>query len=298
MALDRLIGEDGKIAYVTLGDEHGVADGVLAAYPDAPTGEEEQLEPTWYEIASKASGDIPAWADATVYTAGQVVESAGVNYRCIVAHTSADPGDADTGPPLTGLNVWSAALGADEAPSAFGKSILGDLVVGYGQGLNLISDTSEDSVKPLTVTDLAEIVSWEFAITRPEIDLTALLDEDRRFRYGRDDWSGTLSGIVSIAQTELQRRFVREIRIEGSGDTVTHTLTSRETSSLAFFGYIQKRAIAGDEQQFLYLPVVELGGWTFGATDGARQEFSSGMRLGDDLLRRPPTKYTREIPSA
>lgn len=317
--LDRLIGEDGKLAYISL-DEQLDPGTEMAAYPVTPTSRTvEQEDPTWYELVSRAAGVPPTWRPGDMFEPGDLATHSNAVYRCVRAHTaSSGSGAADSAPDDGDQTGWyssggsgaATGLAAGEYPTAFSDDddLIGDLIVGDSQILNSIptfpttpgaaSSRSSDAACPVIVTDLAEVTSWDFGITRPEVDLTALLDEERRFRYGRDDWTGTVSGLVSVTERELQGRFVREKRIRGAAGSVTSEIVPRNTLPIAFFGYVQKRKLSGDHQRFLYLPVIELGGWTFGATDGSRQEFSSGMRLGDDRLRRSPTMYDREIPAA
>ena len=190
---------------------------------------------------------------------------------------------------LGGSAGWHQVTAQADSGSQSAEVNIGDLFYVAADTLVLADD---ESIQPVRFAEISQVVSWSFGISRPEIDLTTLADTTRVFRFGRDEWSGEMTGIVEIEYRELLKRFVRQVNISASG---THTVVPRDQTPITFVGAIQKQERPGATHQFLYLPVVELGGWTFGATDGSRQEFTGPMRLGEDVLSRDPTLYSRKI---
>ena len=135
---------------------------------------------------------------------------------------------------------------------------------------------AEDKFMLVTRKGIAGIVSWDIAITRPEIDVTAQDDLIKVYRYGRQEWNGNITGIRDLQVSEIASRFIPQINFSTTG---TPTVTEVDSSPLAFFGWLQKNEVSNWSRAFVFIPGVEIGGWGVGAVDNQRGEFQTPFRI-------------------
>ena len=183
---------------------------------------------------------------------------------------------------------WWKITGKAATSSFFGDVLqAGDLHYDAGTGIM----KADDKAMQLSNSEIANVVTWGADVSRNEIEMTTLHDKVKRYVYGKADWSGSIDGVLDQAQTDFVKRFVDTIDVSSAG---VATKMVRTETPIDFLGYQQKHTESGLIEQFLYLPSVELGGFTFGASDGTRQEFSCPWRFGVQAAG-TPQMYKRAV---
>lgn len=117
------------------------------------------------------------------------------------------------------------------------------------------------------------IKSFEISLTKDKIDVTTLVDKVKTYRMGKVDASGTMSGITTIGDYTIQKRFLDILKVSDSG---TFTMNRKTNSPLFFVGFLNDEDIEGDTLVAV-VGKIEIESGAMGATDGSAQEFSSGF---------------------
>ena len=162
--------------------------------------------------------------------------------------------------------------------------VAGDLIQG---GSVLAAFDADNTAQLATFTTLADVTSWEITFSKDEVEVTTLVDDIKKYRYGKSDANGTLSGINFISELKkansMASRFTRIAQGDTAGNSAL-TVSSINKSTVYFQGYLQEYEGVGESVVFL-LGEVELGGWKAGANQGDVQSWESGMRfVGNDPI--------------
>jgi hypothetical protein len=151
----------------------------------------------------------------------------------------------------------------------------------YNDGTLVLSAGTllEDQVKALPgLNEVSErdqqIKSFEITLSKDKIDTTTLTDPLKTYRMGRGDAAGTLTGITIVQENIYSDRFLT--RVEQDPDGTNTTITRQTDDPIYFVGVLQKDT-STDEKAMAIVGKVELEGFTYGATDGSAQEFTSGF---------------------
>ena len=194
-------------------------------------------------------------------------------------------GDGGTKVPNGVVIITAVDPSSSGWPGTSGAS--GAAQVGVGRILEIretdtdITPESGDKYVPLTLAELCDISAWGIQFSSDEIEITSFCDLDKRYRAGKDDMQGTLTGIYTVGVTDkvtglaIVRNFTPVIRQDG-GDTVD-VYEQLKSAKLVRFVLNKKDALA-DYVEFL--APIELFGFNMGAEQGANaQAFDSSLRL-------------------
>lgn len=184
------------------------------------------------------------------------------------------------------------------ASKATSSSIFGDtddFIVGdfwIGDGTKTFSTT--DTAYPCTVTTVAEVSSFSFDISADEIEVTVLNDDQKKYRVGKKDVSGSIEGITfvdSLANgTSLANRFFKINNFNGSTGVIT--VNPVETGDLYVKAYLQKDKSAGETLVYL-LAQLQLTSYNLGASVADAQSFTANVRL----IGRDAVIFTESVPA-
>lgn len=153
------------------------------------------------------------------------------------------------------------------------------VVVGYmfrGDGtLTLVGD---DVASPFEGTDLCDIQSWGLDYTKSESEVTTMCDDQKVYRSGKTDVTGSIEGVMTIGVTDLdngfQNQFVTIVKQDGS----TYDFFAAENQEFYVQLYTDKTTAAGEVEAFYFMPITVTG---FSASAGGEdaQTFSSPFRV-------------------
>jgi hypothetical protein len=191
--------------------------------------------------------------------------------------------------PASGAGWWQiTALAAEDSVFASGLAV-GDLFWNNG---TLVPEIG-DKAKLLTETEMSDVEGFSLSISRSEVDVTTLSDTVKRYRGGKIDMSGTVSGITEIGVTDsagwVLNNFIRKISQAAAG---TVTVSEIDDSPIYLKGVLQKDTSAGENEVFVWARVTLLG-TEIKAEGEDKQSWSGNFRIypGDP----DPTLYIRAV---
>lgn len=150
-----------------------------------------------------------------------------------------------------------------------------------------------DVVEPLVTTKLCDIEEANYEVTQNEIDVTTICDQFSRYRGGRMDLSGSISGVFTLGVTDaaggIQNKFFRQIEQAANGSV---TVSEADGAPIWLLVKLQEQKHGIPVEAFVWMQVVLLG---FGAGVGGndKQSFSSNFRISGESGE--PTYYKRII---
>lgn len=134
-----------------------------------------------------------------------------------------------------------------------------------------------DKARPVCLLNSASedtsIKSFEISLTKDKIDVTTLSDKVKTYRMGKVDASGTMTGITTISNMTVQKRFLDILSVSTAG---AFTMNRKVNTPLFFVGFLNDEEVAGDTLMAV-VGKIEIESGSLGATDGSAQEFSSGF---------------------
>lgn len=152
-----------------------------------------------------------------------------------------------------------------------------------GDGTATFSDTNSASLA--TATTVAEVSSFSFDISADEIEVTVLNDDQKKYRIGKKDVSGSIEGITFVTSlangTSLANRFFPLVNYDGkTGVSTRHEV---ETSDLFIKAYLQKDNSKGETLVYA-LAQIQITSYNLGAAVADAQSFTANVRLiGRDM---------------
>jgi len=195
-------------------------------------------------------------------------------------------GDASTIITVKGTIYKIAAIA--ETDSAFPT----DFVVGdYYYEPDTITLAVGDNVYPIEETVVTYCKSWAMTVSSDETETTVLRDTVKKYRKGKTDVSGTITGIMTTDDLKtagaITNRFFKVITVTSGVALTNADIHGIDKSDYFIKAYLNDSDISGDTQAFL-LAQIELLGSNLGAEMGSAQEWSSDIRMvGND-----PVLYT------
>ena len=180
-----------------------------------------------------------------------------------------------------------AKSGNDVFPAGYE---VGDFWIGDG-----VATFSEDnSASVVTASTVAEVSSFSFDISADEIEVTVLADDQKKYRTGKKDVSGSIEGITFVTSladgTSLANRFFKIVNYDGEGNS---TLNPVNTDDLFIKAYLQKDDSEGETLVYM-LAQVQLTSYNLGASVADAQSFTANVRLiGNDAVI-----FTEKVPDS
>lgn len=148
-----------------------------------------------------------------------------------------------------------------------------------------------DNVYPIEETVVTYCKSWAMTVSSDETETTVLKDTVKKYRKGKTDVSGTITGIMTTDDLKtagsITNRFFKVITVTSGVALTNADIHGIDKSDYFIKAYLNDSDISGDTQAFL-LAQIELLGSNLGAEMGSAQEWSSDIRMvGND-----PVLYT------
>lgn len=148
--------------------------------------------------------------------------------------------------------------------------------------------SATNSVKEATFDTVLDARSFTVELSKDEIDVTVLADGNKKYRAGKQDFSGTVEGITILSEAKkansIMNRFFRTVTGTNNQGTGTTVLNPLSTGDYYIRGLLQKDDTVGETEVFFFAQI-ELFGYSLGASMDGAQEWSSGLRLvGADPL--------------
>lgn len=159
-----------------------------------------------------------------------------------------------------------------------------------GDGVATFSATNSASL--VTESTVAEVSSFSFDISADEIEVTVLQDDQKKYRIGKKDVSGSIEGITFVTSlangTSLANRFFKIVNVD---DTYDSTIKAVATGDLFIKAYLQKDDSEGETLVYL-LAQIQVTSYNLGASVADAQSFTANVRLiGKDAII-----FTEEVP--
>lgn len=197
-------------------------------------------------------------------------------YKATPALTASTSGTMTAG----ALYKIATISGTTVFPTGFqvGDIFLGDSAKTFNAGNSAYLMTQE------IVADASEF-SVEFSAD--EIEVTVLADDVKKYRKGKTDMSGSISGINFISQMQkagsILNRFLKTATAT-SGNAIT-TLNTVDKSDMYGVFYLQDDTTTSGETMAVMVAQIELFGYNLGASVGDAQSWESGLRvIGNDPI--------------
>jgi len=160
-----------------------------------------------------------------------------------------------------------------------------------GDGVATFSATN--SAQLATPATVAEVSSFSFDISADEIEVTVLADDQKKYRIGKKDVSGSIEGITFVTSladgTSLANRFFPIVNYNGTtGASTRHEV---ETSDLYIKAYLQKDDSEGEVLVYA-LAQIQITSYNLGAAVADAQSFTANVRL----IGRDMELFTETVP--
>lgn len=152
-----------------------------------------------------------------------------------------------------------------------------------GDGTKTFSATN--TAKLATAATVAEVSSYSFDISADEIEVTVLNDDQKKYRIGKKDVSGSIEGITFVTSladgTSLANYFFPIVNYNGTtGASTRHEVN---TGTLYIKAYLQKDDTVGETLVYA-LAQVNITSYNLGAAVADAQSFTANLRLiGNDM---------------
>jgi hypothetical protein len=136
-----------------------------------------------------------------------------------------------------------------------------------------------DKFRFLNLSCVADASSWSIGITQEEIDVTRLNDRYKKYRLGKKDAAGALSSIFTTGESDkvggIVNRNMKLFRRDSSGAV---TVSDEANRSVYMLGYVNKAALPGEVDDFVFCQVFMFN-VTLGGQAGGAQSYDSSIRL-------------------
>jgi len=146
-------------------------------------------------------------------------------------------------------------------------------------------DTKELSVGNsaylVTSDEAADVSSFSLEFSADEVEVTVLSDDVKKYRRGKTDLTGNISGINFVSEMEkagsFLNRFVRTVTTTSGWTGASMNLVDGQTLVGVF--YLQKDQDTAGETTAILVAEVETLGYSAGATVADAQNWESGIRI-------------------
>lgn len=161
---------------------------------------------------------------------------------------------------------------------------VGDLVL--GDPAKTLSSTN--SAYLVSTSEALDVTEFSVDLSAAEIEVTTLSDDVSKYRKGKTDLSGSMSGINFISEMKKDgsflNRFLRTVTTT-SAYSLSGSVNTVDESELIGVFYLQKDAATTGETMAVMLASIELFGYKAGGTIADAQTWESGFRVtGNDPI--------------
>lgn len=150
-----------------------------------------------------------------------------------------------------------------------------------------------DEVKELVTHKLCDIQEANIEISQNEINVTTICDTFSRYRGGRLDLSGSLTGVFTLGVTDteggFQNRFFRQVEQAADGSVVVR---EADGAPIWMLLKLQDERPGVPVEAFVWMQV-EILGFSAGVGGDDVQQFTSNFRISGESGE--PTYYKRVI---
>lgn len=157
----------------------------------------------------------------------------------------------------------------------------GDLV----QGQASMTFSATNSAQLATFTIAEDVSSWEVTFSKDSVEVTTLADNIKKFRKGKGDAQGTMSGINLISEMRVAgsvaNKFLRIVTGDTAGNTAA-TMIPADGTPYYFRGLLQDDGTTVGETYTFLFGKIEVGGWKAGAAIGDAQTWDSDFTFVDN----------------
>lgn len=204
----------------------------------------------------------------------------------LAATSTTFTGDGSTPMPV-GAYVVTAVAGSSGFPAAAlggTATAAGDILI-VKTGDSIIPVATEYAVL-LTLTDLCDVSSWKMGFSKEQIDVTTLCDLVKKYRAGKADMEGSISGLHVVgtsdsynANTGILRQFI-DIAYQ-DGDASFDRFDQQDSIMLGFF-YTNDDSNIADES-YVVAPI-QFFGKGIGGELGSGQSSDYNFRFSDKTI--------------
>jgi hypothetical protein len=133
-----------------------------------------------------------------------------------------------------------------------------------------------------TETLVSDCKSWTMTVSSDEVEVTVLADSVKKYRKGKSDVSGTITGIAFTSELgkagSVNNRFIKTVAVTMGTAPVANDVFAIDSSDYFIKAYLNEDDVSGNTQVFI-LAQIELLGYNWGAEMGNAQEWSSDIRM-------------------
>ena len=147
--------------------------------------------------------------------------------------------------------------------------------------------TADNSAYLIAAEEAADVTEFSIEFSADEIEVTTLPDDVKKYRRGKTDLSGSISGINFVSEMKkagsIANRFLRTVTVTSGYGTATMNLVDGDQLVGVF--YLQKDSTSVNETTAILVAEIELFGYNLGASVGDAQNWESGLRvIGPDPI--------------
>ena len=147
--------------------------------------------------------------------------------------------------------------------------------------------TAGNSAYLIAAEEAADVTEFSIEFSADEIEVTTLPDDVKKYRRGKTDLSGSISGINFVSEMKkagsIANRFLRTVTVTSGYGTATMNLVDGDQLVGVF--YLQKDSTSVNETTAILVAEIELFGYNLGASVGDAQNWESGLRvIGPDPI--------------
>ena len=150
---------------------------------------------------------------------------------------------------------------------------VGDYFYNDGTGVMEVGDTAIPIALITSQDEDTSVKSFEISLSKDKIDVTTLSDDQKTYRMGKADASGTMNAITVVSNNTIQNRFMDIMDVSSAG---AFTMTRLTDDALYFVGFLNDEQTSGDTLVAV-VGKIEIESGSLGASDGSAQEFSSSF---------------------
>lgn len=169
---------------------------------------------------------------------------------------------------ITGLDSSTGFPSGAALKAVFNSGATPDTLVG------------DDKAKSIEMTAAGDIQSWAMDMSKAEIDVTTLDDDQNVYLGGRPDTTGSLEGIYKIGTTDvpggLANTFSDINSQAGAGGDIT--VSTLNDDPIIVLLYLQKDDSSGETVEFYFAPVT-ITSFSANASGADAQAFTSAFRI-------------------
>lgn len=119
----------------------------------------------------------------------------------------------------------------------------------------------------------SSVKSFNIGFSKDKLDVTTLKNKDQKvYRVGRADASGTIDGITVLDNNKIRSKFLDTLTVTSSGKTMLR----KDNKPVFFIGFLNETGVVG-ETRMIVIGKIHLEGITLGAAGEGTQDFSTNF---------------------